>query len=139
MNIIVCLDDKNGLMFNKRRQSQDKILRANIKELVKNKNLFMNEYSYKLYKDIDDCNIKVCEDFLNECSDTDFCLIENIEVKNYINNISTIVVYKWNRIYPCDFYFDIDLNTTSWELLKVEEFQGSSHEKITKETYRRIY
>ena len=43
MNIIVCLDDKNGLMFNKRRQSQDKILRTNIKELVKNKNLFMNE------------------------------------------------------------------------------------------------
>ena len=50
MNIIVCLDDKNGLMFNKRRQSQDKVLRANIKELIKNQNLFMNEYSYKLYK-----------------------------------------------------------------------------------------
>ena len=98
----------------------------------------MNEYSYKLYKDIDDGNIKVCENFLNECSDNDFCLIENTEVKNYINNINTIVVYKWNRIYPSDFYFDIDLNTNSWELLKTEEFQGSSHEKITKETYRRI-
>ena len=70
--------------------------------------------------------------------DNDFCLIENTEVKNYINNINTIVVYKWNRIYPSDFYFDIDLNTNSWELLKTEEFQGSSHEKITKETYRRI-
>ena len=138
MNIIVCLDDKNGLMFNKRRQSQDKVLRANIKELVKNKNLFMNEYSYKLYKDIDAGNINVCEDFLNECSDTDFCLVENIEVKNYINNINTLVVYKWNRLYPSDFYFDINLNTTSWKLLEVEEFQGSSHEKITNETYRRI-
>ncbi|CAM2078543.1 MAG: ribonuclease Z [uncultured Clostridium sp.] len=139
MNIIVCLDDKNGLMFNKRRQSQDKVLRTNIKELVKNQNLFMNEYSYKLYKDIDDGNIKVCENFLNECPDTDFCLIENTEVKNYINNINTIVVYKWNRLYPSDFYFDIDLNTNLWELLEVEEFQGSSHEKITKETYRRMY
>ena len=105
MNIIVCLDDKNGLMFNKRRQSQDKVLRANIKELIKNQNLFMNEYSYKLYKDIDDGNIKVSENFLDECHDTDFCLIENKEVKNYINNINTIVVYKWNRLYPSDFYF----------------------------------
>ena len=35
MNIIVCLDDKNGMMFNKRRQSQDKLLRSDIKELVK--------------------------------------------------------------------------------------------------------
>ena len=139
MNIIVCLDNKNGLMFNKRRQSQDKVLRANIKELIKNQNLFMNKYSYKLYKDIDDGNIKVSENFLDECPDTDFCLIENTEVKNYINNINTIVAYKWNRLYPSDFYFDIDLNSNLWELLEVEEFQGSSHEKITKETYRRIY
>ena len=55
MNIIVCLDDKNGMMFNKRRQSQDKVLRADIKELVKNQDLFMNEYSYKLYKGKEYC------------------------------------------------------------------------------------
>ncbi len=138
MNIIVCLDDKNGMMFNKRRQSQDKILRNNIKELVKTNNLFMNEYSYKLYKDIDSGNIKVCENFLDECSIGDFCLIENKEVKNYLNNINEIVVYKWNKLYPSDFYFDINLNTSSWELINTEEFEGSSHEKITKETYRRI-
>ncbi len=135
MNIIVCLDDKNGMMFNKRRQSQDKILRNNIKELVKTNNLFMNEYSYKLYKDIDSGNIKVCENFLDECSIGDFCLIENKEVKNYLNNINEIVVYKWNKLYPSDFYFDINLNTSSWELINTEEFEGSSHEKIT---YRRI-
>ena len=69
MNIIVCLDDKNGMMFNKRRQSQDKLLRSDIKELVKSKILYMNNYSYKLYKDIDDGNIKVYEDFLNECNE----------------------------------------------------------------------
>lgn len=39
MNIIVCLDDKNGMMFNKRRQSQDKILRNSIKDIVKDTNL----------------------------------------------------------------------------------------------------
>src|SRR5574344_2170888 len=76
MNVIVCLDDKNGMLFNKRRQSQDKILRLNIKEFIHNKNLFMNNYSYKLFKDIDTGNIKVSEDFLNLSHDGCF-LVED--------------------------------------------------------------
>ena len=86
MNIIVCLDDKNGMMFNKRRQSQDKVLRENIKEIIKDKTLFMNEYSYKLYKDIDTGNIIVSENFLNECSNDDFSLVENKELKNKLES-----------------------------------------------------
>ena len=46
MNIIICLDDNNGMMFNKRRQSQDRILRADLKEFIKDKDLYMNNYSY---------------------------------------------------------------------------------------------
>ena len=68
MNIIICLDDNNGMMFNKRRQSQDRILRADLKEFIKDKDLYMNNYSYKLYKDIDNGNIKVSENFLEQCT-----------------------------------------------------------------------
>ena len=139
MNIIVCLDDKNGMMFNKRRQSQDKVLRENIKEIIKDKTLFMNEYSYKLYKDIDTGNIIVSENFLTECSNDDFSLVENKELKNYLNKINTIIIYKWNRLYPADFHFDINLNNDSWKIINIEVFQGSSHDKITKETYRRVH
>lgn len=139
MNIIVCLDDKNGMMFNKRRQSQDKILRANIMELAKNSNIFMNNYSYKLYKDIDNGNIKVYEDFLEQCKDNSFCLVEDKLLHNYINKINNIIVYSWNRIYPADLHFDIDLQNNFWELIAEEEFEGSSHEKITKKIYRRIH
>lgn len=138
MNIIVCLDDKNGMMFNKRRQSQDKILRLNIKNLVKNKNLFMNSYSYKLYKDIDNGNLKICENFLDECDDNDFCLVEDKLLSNYINKITTLIIYNWNRVYPSDLYFDINLKNQNWTLIDEEEFEGSSHEKITKKIYRRI-
>lgn len=137
MNIIVCLDNNNGMMFNKRRQSQDKVLRENIKELTKDHILYMNEYSYKLYKDIDIGNINVSEDFLNICNDTDFCLVENKKISSYINKISSLTIYKWNRDYPSDFYFDIDINDKSWSLIDSEQFEGNSHNKITKETYRR--
>ena len=139
MNIIICLDDKNGMMFNKRRQSQDKILRLDIEKLVQNKNLYMNDYSYKLYKDIDNGNITVYDNFLDECDDNDFCLVEDKLLSNYINKINTLIIYKWNRIYPSDLYFDIDLQNQDWKLIDEQEFAGSSHEKITKKIYRRIY
>lgn len=138
MNIIICLDDNNGMMFNKRRQSQDRILRADLKEFIKDKDLYMNNYSYKLYKDIDNGNIKVSENFLEQCTENDFCLVEDKLLNNYINKINNIIIYKWNRIYPSDLYFDINLISNSWELLETKGFEGSSHEKITRIIYRRV-
>lgn len=138
MNIIICLDDNNGMMFNKRRQSQDRILRADLKEFIKDKDLYMNNYSYKLYKDIDNGNIKVSENFLEQCTENDFCLVEDKLLNNYINKINNIIIYKWNRIYPSDLYFDINLTSNSWELLDTKGFEGSSHEKITRIIYRRV-
>ena len=37
--------------------------------------------------------------------------------------------------YPEISYFTIDVNDGSWKLKGVEEFSGSSHEKITLEVY----
>lgn len=139
MNVIVCLDDKNGMMFNKRRQSQDLTLRIDIKNLVQNRNIFMNNYSYKLYKDIDIGNIRVCENFLDECGNNDFCLVEDKLLSNYINKINNLIIYNWNRVYPSDLYFDINLQNNIWNLVDEQEFEGSSHEKITKKIYRRIH
>ena len=139
MNVIVCLDDNNGMMFNKRRQSQDKVLRCSIKELVKDSTLFMNEYSYKLYKDIDDGNIKVCDDFLNNCTNDDFCLVENLTLATYKNKIDTIIIYNWNRNYPSDFKFDINIKDNNWTLIKSENLKGNSHDKITKNIYEYYY
>ena len=137
MNVIVCLDDKNGMLFNKRRQSQDRILRADLKEFIKDKDLYMNNYSYKLYKDIDNGNIKVSENFLEQCTENGFCLVEDKSLKPYEDKINTLIIYKWNRIYPADLHFDINVNDDSWKLIDFEEFNGSSHEKITREIYRR--
>lgn len=139
MNIFIFLDDKNGMMFNKRRQSQDTILREHIKNLVNNKTLYMNEYSYKLYKDIDNNNIKVSNDFLDKGTSDDFYLVENLPLINYTNKINSLIIFKWNRHYPSDLYFDINLLDNSWELIETIDFKGSSHEKITKEIYRRVH
>ena len=41
MKLIVCLDDNKGMMFNKRRQSRDRVLIENILELRKGEKLYI--------------------------------------------------------------------------------------------------
>ena len=43
MIVIACLDDNGGMMFNHRRQSQDRVLRAHIAALVGDARLWMNQ------------------------------------------------------------------------------------------------
>ena len=49
MNIIVCVEDNNGMMFNKRRVSQDVAVREDIYKNLGDKKLIMNAYSFKMF------------------------------------------------------------------------------------------
>ena len=78
MKIIVCVDKKNGMLFNFRRQSQDSEILKRISEMSKNTKLWMNDYSAKLFDDSD--NICVSENFLHEAGNGEYCFIENIVI-----------------------------------------------------------
>ncbi|MGI5948655.1 MAG: ribonuclease Z [Lachnospiraceae bacterium] len=135
MIIVFCIDDKNGMMFNGRRQSQDRILREKILADAENSKIWMNSYSAKLFSDVDPGRIQVDEDFLEKAGNGEVCLVENVDVTPYLEKAEEIILYKWNRTYPADTWFDTDL--TNWKMVETIEFVGSSHEKITKERYRR--
>lgn len=68
MILIVCIDDNKGMMFNHRRQSQDRVLRRHILDMVGNGKLWMNEYSGKMFaKDSEELlhgPVQTDEDFL---------------------------------------------------------------------------
>ena len=66
MILIVCVDDHNGMMFNHRRQSQDRILRGDILELAEGKILWMDAYSKKQFVEEGMTQIRVEEDFLQK-------------------------------------------------------------------------
>ncbi|MCR4943962.1 MAG: ribonuclease Z [Clostridium sp.] len=135
MIVIVCLDNNNGMMFNNRRQSQDRILREHILNLTKGSKLYMNSYSYKQFSnDAASQNIIVDENFLFKASKEDYCFVENMPLAEHIESIEKIIVYKWNRDYPSDFTLDITIDN-EWKLTQTEEFKGSSHDKITEEIY----
>ena len=132
MRLIVCLDDKNGMAFNHRRQSRDRIVIAKIEELVKGSTLYFSSYSAKLFPSGD---FEPSEDYLSRAGEDDFCFVEMEDVTPYEQQIKEITVFRWNRVYPADLYFQIDL--TQWSLERTVEFPGHSHEKITMEVYRR--
>lgn len=128
MKLIVCLDDKNGMLFNKRRQSRDKILIENVLELCKGERLYTNDYSATLFPEN---SVVICEN-MNEIQNG-YIFAENFTVNG--EKIDEIIVYKWNRVYPADTFFNISLD--KWNLTETTEFAGSSHEKITREIYVR--
>ena len=110
MNVIICLDQNNGMLFNNRRQSRDRIVRKNILEYI---------------------NV---DNNLENATEHDFCFVERQEVR--IEEINKLIVYRWDKIYPADKYFNMD--DIKCNLVETLEFQGYSHEKIIREIYQLI-
>lgn len=134
MIICVALDDKNGMMFNKRRQSKDKVLREYLLSECNGATLWMNEYTAGQFEEGIPENVVVDNDFMDKAGEDDYCFIENTSVKEYSNKINKIICFKWNKVYPADVYFDIQLND-GWTLQSSIIFEGSSHKEITKEIW----
>ena len=131
MTLIVCLDDRNGMMFNKRRQSQDSVLRARIVNASGENKLWMSPYSAKQFED--DAQIEVDENYQKRAGKNDICFVEDIPIS--LRHVDRISIYRWNRHYPADKHFDIDLDKKGFKLISTDDFAGSSHEKITEEIY----
>ena len=129
MNVAVCIDDNSGMLFNSRRQSRDRILIEDFLRTAENSKVFIRSFSEKLFTEM---NVSVNDNCLLEAEENDFCFIEDEDILPYSAKIRKLIVYKWNRVYPADFYFEMPEGFT---LTEASEFQGSSHEKITKEIY----
>lgn len=94
MKIIVCIDDKNGMMFNHRRQSKDREVRRDMLSYIGQHRLWMNEYSRKQFEAVPkDAQIEVNENFPAFAGDDDYCFIENSIYLLNKNLITEIVIY----------------------------------------------
>ena len=134
MIAIVCIDDKGGMLFNHRRQSQDRMLRADLLREAARRPVWMNAYSARQFGAPAE-NLRVAEDFPDRAGPGELCFAETADPAPWAARVEEIVLYRWNRRYPADLRFTLPLE--GWTLERREEFAGSSHEKITKEVYRR--
>ncbi len=136
MRVILCVDDRDGMMFNERRLSRDGAVAADIVSLCKGHRLLMNEFSRKMFEKYGFSDVICAEDFLNDAEEGDYCFVEDHSLKPVKEKLEQVVIYRWNRSYPADFYFERDI-IEGWNQKETMEFPGSSHEKITREIYER--
>ena len=135
LHIILTLDDGNGMMFNHRRQSRDRVLLARLVDLVGPSRLLMSPYTAGLFSGGLPAGAEAEEDFLQRAGDEDFCFVEDAALSPLSEKIGTVYVFRWNRVYPADWRLDLDLSGR--HMTVEDEFPGSSHEKITLERYDR--
>jgi hypothetical protein len=133
MNLIVAVDNNLGMMFNNRRQSRDEKLRERILEIVGDNMLYMNFYTLEQFER--NKNIVLSKNPMDDGDEDDYCFIENLDIKEKENNFNKIIIYHWNREYPSDKIFDIDLS--NWKLISEYEFAGKSHDNIKECVYIR--
>ena len=134
MKVIVCVDDNGGMMFNKRRVSKDRTVCADIANDLGGRFLYTAEYSRSLFVE-SRIPFIATDGFLDDASDEDVCFVEDRCLLPYAEKIDEITIYRWNRRYPSDLKLDIAPEDMGLTLKETKDFQGYSHEKITKETY----
>lgn len=137
MNIFVCLDENGGMTFNNRRQSSDRVIRKDMLQMVSENTLYITPYSAKQFAE-ETGNIVTEENCLEQARETEYVFIENLQISDYLSKIQQIIVYRWKRAYPADFFFDMELPSEEWTLSAYEELEGHSHECIGKEIYTKI-
>lgn len=123
------------MAFNFRRQSRDETVCLAIMRQCAGQQIWMNEYSARLYGRLEGVEIHVAEDFLSQAGENAYALVEMESLQPFIETITELLVFRWNRVYPADVWLDIDLN--QWDIVSAVDFVGKSHEKITRILYQR--
>ena len=127
MTLYICLDDRNGLRFNKRRQSRDAALLEDIRSQLTG-SLLIDGFSEKLIREAEIPYVLPPET-------TGDLFWEDVPTEEILANCEKAVIYRWNRHYPADVQWEPDLIPRGFRLEETSEFPGKSHEKITREVY----
>lgn len=142
MKIIVCADPKNGLLFNRRRQSQDRELRKRILSIIGDEKLYLSAYSAGQFTEASwQDRLVICEDPQDAAAaGAAWYFAEGQSLQAAAGEggaAEAVIVYRWDKVYPADTCLDLPLADGVWQLSAAAEFAGYSHEKITEEIYLR--
>lgn len=129
MTVVTFLDAGNGMQFNRRRQSRDRVAVADILASFEGA-LRMTAYTAALFAESAD-RVAVLDDPLTGAGAEDVCVLEAPFALSAA--VSPLVVYRWDKEYPAD--QRLALSTDAWALQSVTELTGYSHDKITKEVW----
>ena len=134
MTAIVCIEDRGGILFLKRRVSRDREVYRDIAENYDK--VYMTSYSLPLFDGVKiNTGVRLLPIFEGERGDV--CFVESGEIADNIHKISRLVIYRWNRTYPYDVKLGFEPEELGFKHVSTDEFVGNSHEKITKDIYEK--
>lgn len=150
MHLIYAIDKNNGMMFNHRRQSQDRVAIKDIVSLVAELKgtLWVSDYSAKLFEneDVKTSNIEQLD--LKKITQHDVVFVENIPVniKEVINDVTECYFhfYRWDKVYPNDLTLDQSMSfdliefSNNCKLVEKYELTGYSHDVIDVEIWKKL-
>lgn len=131
--MIAFVDKEGGMMFNHRRQSKDSVALRKIIDMTAGSALWVNEYTAPLFEQLDVPQLKADSDFLSKAEPGEFCLVEDADILPFSCFVEKIFLFHWNRDYPRDKKFPLDVHSGKWHCTSQEDFTGSSHDNITME------
>lgn len=134
MKLIVCVEDRFGMLFNGRRLSRDCTVTERVLFMTSGNALWMNSYSSELFPA--DAPVHVAESFLETAPKGAYCFLENGDIRPYLQRVEELILFRWNRRYPYDSLFPFAECFQNWHLVSKQDFPGNSHETVTMEVYR---
>ncbi len=131
MTLVLCIDDKGGMLFFGKRQSKDRILRQRLAEKVGKSRLLVSPYTAGQFEE--EASLTVVPHPEQTAEAGDFVFLENTPLPS--RGVERVILYRWNRAYPADRFFPEGEYLAPFTLLDQTDFEGSSHERITEEIW----
>ena len=132
MRLIFCVDRNDGMAFNGRRQSRDRVIIADLAALIGENRLYLSPYSAPLFAGLP--GVAVVPDPVAAAGAADFCFLEALP--NGKTAADEIILYRFDRDYPADLHLDRAL-LSGLALAEKTELEGYSHKLIIREVYRK--
>ena len=134
MTVFICIDERGGMIFNKRRQSRDRLLIEDVERISAEGILYISDFSEDLFADSEVSAISVSNP-LESAKEGSYAFVELPPLKPYLAKINRLIIYKWNERYPYDRKIDFSPEEEGYRLVESFDFEGRAHERITRETY----
>ena len=136
MKLIVCTDNRGGMMFLNRRSARDRYEIDDIINDARGKRILIAPYSEKLFAE-QGGEYTISTDPLGDANKSDFVFIEDRSARDYLDEIDSIIIYSWDLPYPFDKKFDINPTAEGFELSDTIKFKGHAHDTVKKSIYIR--
>ncbi len=115
MILIACVDNRGGMLYRRRRQSQDRLLRQDLLTEAGGRPVWLSPYSLRQFPDPPE-NLRSAEDFFCRPGRGEYCFFEDVDPAPWLEGAEGVILYHWNRSYPGDLFFPLPL--TGWTLTR---------------------